>query len=208
MVIWWILSILLILIFIILLLRVGVYITFGQTLCVKVKIGPITLQIVPAPEKISKKASEKSRKNESKEKQIRPTTQDILQALPIFWAALKKALKKTRRSIRINPFQLRVIFGGDDPSQVSQLYGWANAVMWTVMPQFERLLCIPDPHIHLEPDFEEDRIRLEGSVGISFHLIALLSITLAMGIPIIRWYTDWQKAHTYIKEQSRAAQTV
>ncbi len=200
MVIWWILGIIVVLLLVILLLRVGVQITFGETLCVVAKVGPVKIPLVPAPEKKKKvessaepAKSEKEKQEKPEKKTARPTFREIRPALPVFWEALKKALRKTRRRMRVDPMQLSVTFGGDDPAQLAQIYGWANTAMWTVMPQLERLLRMPDPHIHLEADFESNKTCAEGAVGISFHIGDLISILLTLAVPVLRWYFAWKK---------------
>ncbi len=201
MVIWWILGIILVLLLLILLLRVGVNIRFGETLCVVAKIGPVKIPLVPAPKKKKKQTkpsdelpkAEKEKQEKPEKKIARPTFREIRPALPVFWEALKKALGKTRRRMRVDPMQLSVTFGGDDPVQLAQIYGWANTAMWTVMPQLERLLRMPDPHIHLEADFESNQTCVEGNVGISFRIGDLLSIVLTLAVPVLRWYLKWKK---------------
>lgn len=210
MAIWWILGGIAVLLLLILLLRVGLNITFGETLCIVAKIGPVKIPLVPAPEKKIKQTKIADKSPEAKEKKPNapekkaecPTFREIRQALPVFLAALKKALQKTRRRMRVDPMQLSVIFGGDDPAQLAQVYGWANTAMWTVMPQLERLLQMPDPHIHLEADFESKQTHAEGAVGISFHIGDLLSIALTLAVPVLRWYLQWKKKPTVNKEEN------
>lgn len=200
MVFWWILGGIVVLLLLILLLRVGVNITFGETLCIVAKIGPVKIPLVPAPAKKKKQTkatdnptNQEKVKPEQKAGTVRPTFRDIRPALSVFWEALKKALAKTRRRMRVDPMQLSVTFGGDDPAQLAQVYGWANTAMWTVMPQLERLLQMPDPHIHLETNFESNKTIAKGAVGISFRIGDLLSIVLTLAVPVLRWYMKWKK---------------
>ncbi len=210
MVIWWILGGIAVLLLFILLLRVGISITFGQTLCVVAKVGAVKIPLVPAKEKKKPrtKASEeaverkKGRQEATEKKMPRPTFREIRPALPDLWEALQKALGKTRRRMRIDPLRLCVTFGGDDPAQLAQVYGWANTAMWTVMPQLERLLQIPDPHIHLETDFESSKTQLEGAVGFSFRLGDLIGIVLTLAVPVLRWYAAWKKRAAVIQAEN------
>ena len=159
----WIVGILLLLILVLLLLRVGVRLQFGEVLRVTAIAGPIRLQLVPEPEKkktdkpkkekAPKKKKEKTPEAGEKKRSLGLTFHDIRSALPALWESLKRGLRKTRQRLRIDPMRLSVCFGGDDPAQVAELYGWANTAMWTVMPEMERLTRMPDPHIHLETDF-------------------------------------------------------
>ena len=205
MVIWWILGILALLIVLILCLRVGAEVSFGEELRVVAKIGPAKITILPRPEKPKKevKPDKKPKKKAQKAKKpteekpkaepFKPTFQDIKEGFPTLFAALKRALGKTRRRMRIDPLRVSIIFGGPDPVDLTQAYGWANTAMWTVMPQLEELMNIPNPHIHLEPDFERPATHISGSLGLSFRVGDFVNIGLTAGIPALRWYLSLRK---------------
>ena len=197
----WILGILLALILLLLLLRVGVHVRFGDALCVTAMAGPVRLQLVPKPEK---KKPEKPKKEkpvkekpekpaEEKRKKLDLTPGDIRSALPALWESLKRGLRKTRKRLRIDPMRLSVCFGGDDPAQTAETYGWANAAMWTVMPELEKLTNMPDPHVHLETDFNAPDTRVSGEVGLSFRIGDLLAIGFAFAGPALRWFMAFRK---------------
>lgn len=194
----WILGILALLVAAVLLLRLGVQISFGPELHVAVRIGPVRMVLFPK-EKEKKKAKkeipekkETSEKKKPKEK-VKFTFDDVKSAFPILFEALKKALGKIRRRMRVDPLRISVCFGGEDPSKVAQMYGWANTVMWTAMPQLEQLIHIPHPHIHLEVDYNCFATRAEGEVGVSFRVGDLLSIGLTLLVPALKWYLAWKK---------------
>ena len=197
----WILGILLALILLLLLLRVGVHVRFGDALCVTAMAGPVRLQLVPKPEKKKpekpkkeKRVKEKPEKPaEEKRKKLDLTPGDIRSALPALWASLKRGLRKTRKRLRIDPMRLSVCFGGDDPAQTAETYGWANAVMWTVMPELEKLTNMPDPRVHLETDFTAAETRISGEVGLSFRIGDLLAIGFAFAGPALRWFMAFRK---------------
>ena len=199
----WIVGILLLLILVLLLLRVGVRLQFGEELRVTAIAGPIRLQLVPEPEKkkpdkpkkekAPKKKKEKTPEDGEKKKSLGLTVHDIRSALPALWESLKRGLRRTRKRLRIDPMRLSVCFGGDDPAQVAELYGWANTAMWTVMPEMERLTRMPDPRIHLETDFTASETRISGEVGLSFRIGDLLAIGFAFAGPALRWYRAFRK---------------
>ena len=95
--------------------------------------------------------------------------------------------------MRVAPLRVSVIFGGDDPSRVAEMYGWANVTLWTAMPPLEELIHIVDPHIHLGVDYNRFSTEAEGEVGVRFRVIDLLIIALTFGIPALKWYLQWQK---------------
>ena len=189
----WILGILAVLILLLLLLRVGVHVRFGDELYVTAMAGPVRLQLVPKPEKKEPEKPKKEKPAEEKQKKLELTPGDIRSALPAVWESLKRGLRKTRQRLRIDPMRLSVCFGGDDPAQTAETYGWANAAMWTVMPELEKLVNMPDPHVHLETDFNAPDTRVSGEVGLSFRIGDLLAIGFAFAGPALRWFMAFRK---------------
>ena len=132
----WILGILLALILLVLFLRVGVRIAFGDELRVTAAAGPVRIQIVPSPPKKPKKQKKhKEKKNPPEKQKAAPrekrklglTPGDIRSALPYLWQSLKGALRKTRQRLRIDPMQVSVILGGEeDPAASAETYGWRS----------------------------------------------------------------------------------
>lgn len=212
---WYILGGILLLLVVVWLLRVGVDVRFGDELRVAVKIGPAKITVLPQQEKKKKpkkKKKEKTEKSaekpaEKKEKKKSPFTfSDIRSAVPVLFEALKKALGKIRRRMRIDPLDVCVIFAGDDPAKVAEMYGWANSAMWTMMPQLERLLQIPDPHIHLGVDYERYDLHAEGRVGVTFRVGDLIVIGLTLAVPVLKWYLGWRKEVKRREEVAKTAQ--
>ena len=151
-------------------------------------------------EKPAKKTAKKAETAEGEEKKpakqrekLSLSFEDVRSALPYLWEGLKRALARTRRRMRIDPLRLSVVFAGEDPAAVAQTYGWASSAMWTLMPQLERLLKIPDPHIHLGTDFGAARTQIEGEAGVAFRIGDLLIIGLGFGIPLLKWLRKRKK---------------
>lgn len=198
---WYILLGVLALLLAVWLLRVGVQIAFGQELRVTLVIGPKKIALLPKPEKkkkTKKKAPDKSarpaEKAEKKGKKKLPFTfDDVRSVVPVAFDALQKALGKIRRRMRVDPLTISISFGGEDPVKVAQMYGWADMAVWTMMPPLEQLLHIPNPHIHLETDYNSLRVRAEGRVGVKFRVGDLIVIGVTMALPLLRWYLDWRK---------------
>ena len=186
----WILGILLALIVLVLMIRVGVYISFGEELRVRAKAGPVTIQIVPKPEKKEDKPAEEPKKK----KGLSLTFEDIRSAVPALFESLKKGLRKTRQRLKIDPMRLSVTFGGDDPSKVAETYGWANTAMWTFVPQLENLTRMPDPRIHLDVDYNSRKTAAEGEVGISLQIRDAFAIGFSFGIPLLKWFLAFKKS--------------
>ena len=200
----WIIGGILLLLILLLLLRVGVHLRFGEQLELTVIAGPARIQLLPRPEKTEteqKTKQKKKAKGEAQEEKepakqrekLSLSFEDVRSALPYLWEGLKRALARTRRRMRIDPLRLSVVFAGEDPAAVAQTYGWASSAMWTLMPQLERLLKIPDPHIHLGTDFGAARTQIEGEAGVAFRIGDLLIIGLGFGIPLLKWLRNFYR---------------
>lgn len=199
---WIILGIVLVLV-LLSLLRIGVRVELGDQIRVTVVAGPVRLQLLPKKEK--KKRPEKPKKEkppkekkpaEKKEKKLSLTAEDIKTALPALWQSLRHGLRKTRQRLRIHPLELSAALpGGPDPAGAAELYGYINAGVWTVMPQLEKLTRIPDPHLHVEVDFDAEKLKLTGQVGITLQIRDLLAIGGAFVGPLLRWLLSAKKRH-------------
>lgn len=203
-VVLWILGVLLALIVLLCLTRVGVHAVFGDALLLDAKIGPFRIHILPGkePDKKKEKRAKKpkeAKKTEEKEKKTlfpKPSLADIREAVSVLWPPLKRALDRTRRGVRIHPMDLCVTLGGEeDPAAAAQLYGEAHAGVWAVMPVLERLIDIPEPHIHIGIDFNTPETKLEGELGVTARIGTLLAVGATVAFPALKWFLRYQKKH-------------
>ena len=175
-------------------LRVGALMQFGDELRVQLSVGPFRFTLLPAKEKKEtpkKKAKEKKPKSEGEE-----AKQKKKPSLPKpTKEALKETAKRTCKRLRIDPLEILVVFGGTDPADIAQTYGYASAAMWGVMPHLEDLFHIPDPSLHLRMDYSAEKTRAEGSVGCSLRIRDGLRILIALLWPLLKWYLRYKKAH-------------
>lgn len=180
-------------------LRVGVRLQFGESLAVAVKIGPKSIAIIPKPERKTKKPkAEKQDKPASTKPRMKTSRAkmefwDIWELLKAVWQSVQRALRATGKRLRIDPLRLTVVFGGDDPCVVAEMYGAACSGMWTVMPRLEQMAQLPDPEIHLGVDFTAASIRAEGDIGIFFRVGDFFAIGASAAGPLIRWFIRFQK---------------
>lgn len=182
------------------LLRVGVIVSFGEALTVKLRVGLIRLTILPKkhkkPKKEEKPPEEEKPKGEKKKRKLpKPTLEEILDLISTAFSALGSTLRCVCRRLRIDPMQLCVIFGGSDPAGVAQSYGIANAAMWSLMPRAEELFNLPDPSIHLGMDYEADGTLCNGTVGLSVRVGDIFAILFTLAIPLLKWFVRFKKAH-------------
>ncbi len=197
--IWrWVLGILVLLILLLCWTRAGVLVTLGDALRVDVKLGWLRFQIVPGKKKPDKKKPKNEEAEEGKKKKSfpKPSLSDIREALRMLGPPLKKALGRTRRGIRIDPLRISMVIGGrEDPAAAAQLYGEINAGIWAGMPPLEQLLDIPDPRIHTEADFDAEKTRIEGTLGVTIRIGTVLAVGFGIAVPALRWFLRYMRKH-------------
>ena len=174
----------------------------GKAVTVDAAVGPFRIRVIPGKPR-KEKAKEKSPPKEgssskapSKEKKKLPkiTFADICSALDTLLPPLKRALGRTRRSIRVKPLELSATLGGgEDPAAAAELYGYINMAVWTAMPLLEQLLVIPDPHIHIGIVFDTPETDVQARVGVTLRLGTLVAVAFGIGIPALRWFLRFQK---------------
>ena len=214
-VVLWILGILLALLVLLCLTRVGVHALFGDALALDAKIGPFRIHILPGTkqdkkrEKRAKEPTEAEKSEEKAEKKPcfpKPSMADIREAVSVLWPPLKRALNRTRRGVRIHPMDLCVTLGGqEDPAAAAQLYGEAHAGVWAVMPVLERLLVIPEPHIHIGIDFNASETKVEGELGVTARVGTLLAVGATVAVPALKWFLRYRKKQKKQPPEPKAA---
>ena len=204
----WIIGILVILFVLFCLLRLGILIIFdGPPVRALVTVGPWKIQVAPSKSgKKTKRRGKKAEKPKKAEKSPafldrlkklpRPTAEDLKTAWQQLMPPMKRTLRKIRRGIRIDPLEVSLTLAGkEDPAGTAELYGYAHAALWSVMPALEQMLVIPDPSIHIGLNFDAERTEIRGRVGIGLRIGTLLAVGFGMGIPALRWFLRYRKTH-------------
>lgn len=204
--IWlWILGILIVLAVLIGRSRIGVRVRFGEApVSVVLTLGPFRIPLTGEEEKEPRQPPKEAKKKEKtpktpkekKEKFRFPkvTAADVKEAGRTLGPPLKKALGRTRRSIRVDPMTVSVTIGAaEDPAAGAEVYGWASGAMFSVMPALEELVRIPEPSVHIGLDFDSAATRARGDVGVSVRLGTLIAVAFGVGVPALRWLSDLKK---------------
>lgn len=146
------------------------------------------------PKKQGKPKKEPKDLAEAAKKIPKPKLEDLQDAARTLWPAAKKALRRTRRGIRVDPLRLSATLGGaEDPAAAAELYGGLHVLVWTGMPALEKLVVIRDPGIHLGIDFDAQETRAEGELGISIRLGTLIAVGTQLAVPAIGWLRRFMK---------------
>lgn len=200
-----VIGVILLILLLILLLRVGVEVRFGDALAVKLRIGPVCRSILPAEEKKPKKPKKEKPQPDPVAEAAPPKKRalpklslaEIKDLTTTVLRALGATMRSTCKRLRIDPLELYVTFGGSDPAEIAQRYGYASAAMWALMPHAEQLFTIPHPSLHLRMDYAAPTTKTEGSVGFSFRIGDLFAIALVLIVPLVKWFLRFKRAHAH-----------
>lgn len=188
-------------------LRVGATVFFGDALCVKLRVGPIRLTVFPKRKK-RKEKKEKPKEEKPKEEKAeaelkkkralpKPTIEDLLDLAQTALSALGATVKRACKRVRIDPLDVTVVLGGDDPASIATLYGVASAAMFAEMPKLEERFYVPDPSLHLRMDFDAEGTTAAGRVGVTLRVCDLFAIVFTLLIPMAKWFLRFKKAHRH-----------
>ena len=214
MIVLYILGGIILLFLLLLLIPLGIQIAFGEETEIRVRICHIPIKILPKKEKktVPKKEkketkAEKPEKKTEKKKLPKLTLEDVRSAVSAVGQSLGYGFSKIGRKIQIDPMEISVVFGGDDPADTAKWYGWASSVLWVVMPRLEETMRIPNPQIHLEADFNAEKTTVQGRVGIRCRVGGIAAIGIAFAGPLLKWFTAFKKKSKAALPKETASQT-
>lgn len=189
--------------------HVGVVFHFGDQTTLKLRIGPLRLTILPKKkpkkEKQTETADAAPKKSAPPKKKNKLTPLEIYDLVTAVFSGLRSMAHRAGKHLRVDPLEISAVIGGSDPAQVAQRYGAASAAVWSLMPQAEEVLRIPDPAIHLEMDYNAPQTVVFGTVGLSFRISNMIEFTVAAAIPMLRWYKTYRRAHANDQKPNEAA---
>ena len=198
-----ILAFLLLVLLLILFTPVRVRFTYDQgDMALRLKFGPLRIQILPGPErserpkkekKESKKKPEKEKKEKPKKPKAKINREQIFYALEKLPPILGRALKRTWKSIRIEPLKVYLLVAGNDPADTAVLYGRLEAGIAAGLPMLERVIRIKDEDIRLYPDFTQQEMDCIADVGLSLRPWNIVTMGVRALASLIKWYLGFRK---------------
>lgn len=202
-ILWGVLIVLLLLLLaLILLLQIPVRVRFSYDqgdLALRLRFGPVKIQLFPRPEKTGepkKKAPEKPKK-EKKEKPEKPKVkinrEQIFYALEKLPPILGRALRRTGRSIRLEPLKVYVLVAGYDPADTGVLYGRLTAALAAGLPVLRQTVRIRDEDIRLYLDFTERQMDCIADVGVVLRPWSLAAAGVRALASLVKWYFGFRK---------------
>lgn len=197
---WIILGIVLVVLLVIGLTPVGGRIAYGEgKLTADLEIGPFRIPLYPPgekgekPSKKPKKEKKKDREKPEKKPFSMPNREQLRYTLEVLPPVLVKALRRTRRRIRIAPLHLLLVFGGEDPADTASLYYHAEALRGAVLPVLRRLVRIRDEAVTLGTDYDREDIYIKGELGVRIRIGDIFRIAVSAAVGLVRWLIGYRR---------------
>jgi len=196
---WIILSAVIALLVLLCLLPVGIHIRYDGEVFPKLLIGPFSMTLLPKKKAVGKEAEEekvekKTDDGEKKKKAFqKPNREQIVYCLQTLPGIVKKALSRTRKGVTVKPLMVKAVFAGEDPADVAQNYGKAQALVSALYPELKKIVRIKKTSISLSTDYEREQMQLMAEVGVFLRIGTVLAIVFSAGFSLLRWFLGYRK---------------
>lgn len=183
-------------------LRVGAAAAWSEAgLSVKVKAGPVRIQILPRRKKEKKKERPpKPRKRHPAEEGAKPAPKsgrkDTLSLALRFVPLLAQAAGRLMRKIRIDRLKLHVIWGAADPAAAAKGFGAGNAVLGMLWPLLEHNFKVKEHDLRVDVDFEQTSPTLEADIQATLTIGQCLGLALRLGVQALKIYLGVRREQT------------
>ena len=190
---------------------VGVDARYSQNeLSLRLKIGLLQMQVLPAKPKKKQAAPEKkqeapkkkqetakqaaaSQKPEATKKKVsmpKLTLADILELVNLAC----DMLGDLRRKLRVEILTLHVVLGADDPAKAAMQYGGAWAAIGMLDPKLGRLFVIKKRDIQPILDYNENETKISAQLALTITIGRALSLGLKAGVRFLKLWIHKKKA--------------
>ena len=170
-------------------------------LSLRLKIGLLKMQILPAkPKKAAPKkekktakkaaASQKTEKPKKKASMPKLTLSDILALVNLAC----DTLGDLRRKLRVEVLTLHVVLGGDDPAKAAMQYGGAWAAIGMLNPKLDQLFVIKKRDIQPILDYNEKEMSISAQLALTITIGRALSLGLKAGARFLKLWINKKKA--------------
>lgn len=170
-------------------------------LLLRLKIGLLKMQILPAkPKKAAPKkekktakkaaASQKPEKPKKKASMPKLTLSDILALVNLAC----DTLGDLRRKLRVEVLTLHVVLGGDDPAKAAMQYGGAWAAIGMLNPKLDQLFVIKKRDIQPILDYNEKEMSISAQLALTITIGRALSLGLKAGARFLKLWINKKKA--------------
>ena len=160
--------------------KVGIIVQWDGSLSLQLTVGPIRFKLTPGKKKPSDKPQGEEKKKTKKNKKASGSWSNVLLTN---WKELLELVGRVLHMPVLDPFFLRVTFGGDDPADRAIRYGQAWALVGAVMPLLERSFNIGKRDIDVCCKPNEEKISVYAKAGLSVRIGQCISLAIhALGL--------------------------
>ena len=138
-------------------------------------------------EKVNKQIKQKTSQRPSAKKQKRSNNNggSVQDFLPLLDRTLD-FLAAFKWKLRVNNLEMKLILGGNDPSDLAMNYGRGWALLGNFMPLLDNALVIKKSNMEVKCDFLADTTTIAVRLDISITIGRVISLLVFQGVPILR----------------------
>ena len=182
---------------------VGVDARYAQNeFSLRLKIGCLKRQILPAKPKKKKPALKKEKKAQKKAASENPEKPKKKASMPKLTLPdiLKLAdlacdtLGDLKRKLRVEVLMLHVVLGGDDPAKAAMQYGGAWALIGVLNPKLDQLFVIKKRDIQPFFDYNETETKISAQLALTITIGRALSLGVTAGVRFLKLWINKKKA--------------
>ncbi len=163
----------------IMLLRVGVILTFaGGQLCLKATIGFAKITVIPRKNKPKKPKKQKPEVTE--EKQAEKAKTPVMELVKRFVPPALDALGRFRRKVLVNRLTVYYTVASTNPVTTAMTYGRVTAIVGSALPVLDRVLNIRDKDVVTAFSFERAEPEIYVDVKVTIAIWQILYVATAM----------------------------
>ncbi len=212
---WIIIGIVLLLLFLLLQIRVGAALEYGQdNLQVRVCLGSGQIRIYPraATEKKPKKKKKQTKTSDKSEQAAEDTRKkgkkisldQLLNLAQRFVPLALEAAGCLWDKLVMDDLQLSITVGSNDPADAAMLYGEIHSGVAALWGPVNQIFHVKNGRAHVGIDFESDSIVLYGKTVISIKIGQILWIALYFGIKALKQLFRYRKTQKMKAQEGKA----
>jgi hypothetical protein len=197
---WIVLGVIVLVLAALALLKVGVWLEYSaEGFVLRVKVGPLAIQILPSrPKKEKKKKPPKQKKQAKPKEPPEPKPKQggipslVLRLLPV----VAEAAGQFKRKLVIDRLWLSFTAGGaSDAAAGAILYGRVSAAMGMLVPVLENNFNLEDRRFHSGVDFGADHPAIYLHAVLTIRMGQVIALAARCGLRCWKEYRAWRKEH-------------
>ena len=191
-------------------IRVGAAAAYSESgFLLSVSVGPKRIQILPSEKEKKPKQPKKAQKKSvaaDQAEQSKPSGKDTVSTALRFLPLVGEAAGRLKRKIRIDDFNLRIIWGAADPADAAKGYGAANAAMGILWPAVEHNFKVKEYDLSVDVDFERSKPEFVGNVNVTITIGQIIALLLILGFKALKIHLGIRREKSEITENEKAVQ--